>query len=347
LDGLKLIKETWVDERGRNLRCLDLKTLPLTPEHGTGWPWVYQNSGAPETASDGSEWPKISVITPSYNQGEFIEETIRSVLLQGYPNLEYIVIDGGSSDNSVGIIKKYEPWLSCMISEPDQGQADAINKGFALATGEILAWLNSDDTYAPDALWTAGDFLTKHPAVGMVYSDCRIVDEDGAEISTWQSKEFSFAAELCFPNLIPQPTVFFRRTVMNEAGFLNTRLHYAFDYEFWLRIGLLFNIKRIRGISANFRSHSRSKTVSEIDRFWPEVFQVLNTVFSSALLPVDLKALKKKAVSNVYFEMALQYYREYQNFKAAKTVMKSIKHNPWQLIRLVKVNRLRKARQSA
>src|ERR1700738_1526878 len=110
----------------------------------TGWPWTTETPRLPAVRPDGSRWPRITIVTPSFNQGQFIEETIRSVLLQGYPNLEYIIIDGGSTDNTVEIIKKYEPWIACWVSEKDRGQSDALNKGFARATGQILAWLCSD-----------------------------------------------------------------------------------------------------------------------------------------------------------------------------------------------------------
>src|SRR5947207_6789592 len=129
-----------------------LDDLPAPPSGRKGWPWTEATPKAPEKSTPNFSWPRISIVTPSFNQGQFIEETIRSVLLQGYPNLEYIIIDGGSTDNTVGVIKKYEPWLAYWVSEKDRGQCDAINKGFARATGDIFAWLCSDDVYAPGAL---------------------------------------------------------------------------------------------------------------------------------------------------------------------------------------------------
>ena len=131
---------------------LTLKDLPLPPPEKLEWPWTEQSEPLSERIPDNSEWPRISIVTPSYNQGQFIEETIRSVLLQGYPNLEYIIIDGGSTDNSVEIIRKYEPWLTYWVSQPDKGQTDAIQKGFNLSTGVVWNWLNSDDLLEPNAL---------------------------------------------------------------------------------------------------------------------------------------------------------------------------------------------------
>src|SRR6185312_15779847 len=122
-----------------------LDELPRSPRGKNGWPWTEPTSKSEVFVQPRSIGPRVSIVTPSYNQGQFIEETIRSVLLQGYSNLEYIVIDGGSTDNTVEIIKRYEPWLSYWVSEPDAGQTNAINKGFAVATGEIFGFINSDD----------------------------------------------------------------------------------------------------------------------------------------------------------------------------------------------------------
>src|SRR4030042_6265175 len=126
------------------MRCPTLKELPSPPQGKTGWPWTEESPQLHNTMPDGSPWPKISIVTPSFNQGQFIEETIRSVLLQGYSDLEYIIIDGGSKDDSIELIRKYEKWLTYWVSEPDHGQSHAINKGFRKASGEIVAWLNSD-----------------------------------------------------------------------------------------------------------------------------------------------------------------------------------------------------------
>src|SRR5262245_11264512 len=132
------------------MRCPQLSELPPPPANKKGWPWTEECAQLPDRMPDGSEWPRISIVTPSYNQGAFLEETLRSVLLQGYPNLEYVVIDGGSRDCSVDVIKKYERWIRYWVSEPDRGQSHAINKGFEKTNGDILAYINSDDAYLPD-----------------------------------------------------------------------------------------------------------------------------------------------------------------------------------------------------
>jgi glycosyltransferase involved in cell wall biosynthesis len=143
------------------LRHLTLFELPPPPAGKTGWPWTEETPALPAARSDGSAWPRITIVTPSYNQGQFIEETIRSVILQGYHDLEYIIIDGGSRDQSVEIIKQYEPWLTYWVSEQDRGQSHAINKGFDRSTGLILGWLNSDDVLLPNALATVAAALPR------------------------------------------------------------------------------------------------------------------------------------------------------------------------------------------
>lgn len=145
------------------MRRSTLKELPPPPSGRYGWPWTEENPRLPDTMPNGSSWPRVSIVTPSYNQAHFLEETIRSVLLQGYPNLEYIIMDGGSTDGSVDIIHKYEPWLAYWFSGKDQGQSHAINKGWAHSTGDYMAWLNSDDVYLPKSVVRAVNALQAKP----------------------------------------------------------------------------------------------------------------------------------------------------------------------------------------
>ena len=194
------------------MHCPTLSALPLPPANKRGWPWTEESPQLPNSMPDGSPWPKVSIVTPSYNQGEFLEETIRSVLLQGYPNLEYIIIDGGSQDNSVEIIKKYEPWLAYWVSELDRGQAHAINKGFKRATGEIVTWLNSDDFYARRALGSVAQSFHKQQ-VDLLYGDCFFLDSAAGEykhVKALPNSEISL-----FVGSLPQPSTFFRREVLN------------------------------------------------------------------------------------------------------------------------------------
>ena len=226
------------------MRSPTLTQLPHSP-HGksstepgfcTGWHWAEESPQLPDNMTDGSPWPRISIVTPSYNQGQFIEETIRSVLLQGYPNLEYIIIDGGSKDNSVELIKKYESWLAYWTSEKDRGQTHAINKGFKRVTGVIFAWLNSDDVYLPGALHRVANEFQAHKELVMLAGECINVDISGREISRKGSRTFDPLAVLV--SVKPaQPATFFHRRVLDEVGFLREDLHYPLDREYVLRIG--------------------------------------------------------------------------------------------------------------
>lgn len=206
-------------------------------------------------------YPRISIVTPSYNQGQFLEQAVLSVLNQDYPNLEYIIMDGGSTDNSVEIIKKCENRLAYWVSEPDNGQSDAINKGFKITTGEILAWLNSDDVYMPGALLTVGRYFLKHPKADVLYGDQRDIDESGNVFRATRSLAFSKLGLLSRAGSIPQPAAFFRKHVLEKVGYLDTELEYCMDYDFFLRIA--FNgckIVHVPKTLAKFRYHSTSKT---------------------------------------------------------------------------------------
>lgn len=246
-------------------KALTCDDLPAPPPGKSGWPWTEHSVLLPPRMPDGSEWPRISIVTPSYNQGQFIEETIRSVLLQGYPNLEYIVIDGGSTDNSVEIIKKYELFLDYWISEKDRGQSHAINKGFKLSTGEIIAFLNSDDLYMPITLYTIIQCFLKNTAASFICGQTKFIDENSRHTKGFEKlfqvelNTFTMT-ETCH---IAQPSTFFRRLVLEEIGYFNENLHYSFDYELWLRAYLLnYNFISVSDILSQFRLHDSSKTIS-------------------------------------------------------------------------------------
>ena len=190
--------------------CPTLKELPITfCKDKKDWPWTEESDKLPERMPNGSPWPKISIITPSYNQGMYIEETIRSVLLQGYPNLEYIIIDGGSTDNSVEIIKKYEKWISFWVSEPDEGQTNALNKGFNKSTGEIVAWLNSDDYYLINTFNKLIKFINENPSAFIYYGDLIFFHEKTDETEIVKSSSFNIADQIRH-KIIMQPGSFWR-----------------------------------------------------------------------------------------------------------------------------------------
>ena len=216
----------------------------------------------------------VSIVTPSYNQARFIEGTIQSVLSQDYPQIEYLVVDGGSTDHSADIIRRYADRLTGWVSEKDRGQTDAINKGFARATGEILAWINSDDTYEPGAVSAAVEFLREHPEVGMVYGDCNYINEQGEVIGRFHSKQTSYRRIRQGYNHIPQQTMFFRAELWKQLGPLDPSFHFAMDYDLWTRIAARSEIKYGPQTWANFRLHTSAKTLMADDRFWPEMLRV-------------------------------------------------------------------------
>lgn len=232
--------------------------FPPAPEGRSGWPWNDISEPLPATMPDGPLWPKISVVTPSFNQGQFIEETIRSVLLQGYPNLEYIVMDGGSTDGTIDIIKKYEPWLTYWVSEADAGQSAAINKGLNFGTGEIFAWINSDDFYSPNMLTQAAIYLALHPEVGMIYGDRNVVDQL-SRIVDFQRYFHFFRWQLRYMSGIPQETTFFKAEIFKKAGLLDDQLQYAMDLDLWWRVSKVTKIHYIPGFIGNYRNHRATK----------------------------------------------------------------------------------------
>ena len=222
-----------------------------------------------------TETPLVSIITPSFNQARYLEATINSVLGQDYPRIEYIIVDGGSTDGSVDVIQKYAGRLAWWVSEQDKGQTDAINKGFNRATGEILAWLNSDDTYNPRAVGQAVKYLIENPEVGLVYADCNFIDEDSQVIGKFNAAQTDLRRLREGYVHIPQQTMFFRAKYWKELGPLDPSFYFAMDYDLWTRIAARAPLKYLAGKTwANFRLHTSGKTVAADDRCWPEMLRV-------------------------------------------------------------------------
>src|ERR1043166_2568373 len=234
----------------------------------------------------------ISIITPSFNQGRFLEETIQSVLSQeGDFFLEYIVIDGGSTDNSVDIIRRYDEGIRNgtirarsrgssfqWVSEKDRGQAEAINKGFRRATGDLVAWINSDDTYLPGTLPKILQYFNQRQDAMILVGDAIVIDESGRRISKYIAEFLSYERMIAVwegrGNTIPQPSVFFRRLVLETVGLLDTSLSYTMDFDFFLRCSSLFTFSRLPEALATYRIHASSKTMSGYDAMAWESYKV-------------------------------------------------------------------------
>jgi glycosyltransferase involved in cell wall biosynthesis len=209
------------------------------------------------------QWPRISIVTPSYNQGHFLEETITSILDQDYPNLEYIIIDGGSSDNSLEIIKKYEHRIDYWTSEPDRGQGDAIIKGFMKASGEIWAWQNSDDRYGQSALERVAEHFLANPHIELLFGGWRVIDTDGRPFSEHRYRRFSMISLRAGLQVPTQPAAFFKRRAYDRVGGIDPRWHQTMDYDLYVRIANKHNVAIIPDILGDFRIHADSKTVSD------------------------------------------------------------------------------------
>jgi glycosyltransferase involved in cell wall biosynthesis len=218
--------------------------------------------------------PLVSIVTPSFNQVNFLEETICSVLDQNYENLEYIIVDGGSTDGSLEIIKKYSDQLAWWVSEPDKGQTDAINKGFAKANGDILAWLNSDDTYLQGSISEAVGYLEAHPDVGAVYGDCNLINKEGEILGKFPARQTDYRRLMRGYVHIPQQATFFRGDLWRIVGPLDPSFYFAMDFDLWVRLSKQAPLQYYHRLWANFRLHGDAKTVESDDRCWPEMVEV-------------------------------------------------------------------------
>jgi len=229
------------------------------PPHGEkkGWPWVESEMSVDR--DDGIVWPRITLITASYNKEGYIEEAIRSVLLQNYPNLEYIIIDGGSTDNSIEIIKKYRKWLAYWVSEPDRGQANAINKGIKKASGEIVSWVHADDMLFPGACHEMAKAFMAHHNTALIYGE-------GAKIDKNNKVEKKVLSQKYNPDLLKtkcylfQPSTFIKRSALEKTGLLDESLHYWMDWDLYLRICRYNPAYRIDRKIGMWRAHEETKT---------------------------------------------------------------------------------------
>ncbi|MFH1447192.1 MAG: glycosyltransferase family 2 protein [Chloroflexota bacterium] len=241
-----------------------------------------------------SSQPLVSIITPSFNQAAYLEQTICSVLEQDYPRIEYLVIDGGSTDGSLEIIQKYAHNLAGWVSEADRGQADAINKGFQRVSGEIVAWLNSDDLYHPGAASAAVAAFKRNPQAGLVFSDVDSIDETGKTFNRMHYSDWGLEDLMIF-RIIGQAGVFMRRSKLEQAGMLDTDYHFLLDHHLWLRIGLVTALAYVPGEPwAAARFHAAAKNVALATQFGEEAYRIVtwmegNPEFAPLMWPIRRK----------------------------------------------------------
>ena len=252
-----------------------LRDLPPPPAGKTGWPWTEETPPA-----EGAVWPRITLVTPSYNQGRYIEETIRSVLLQGYPDLEYVVFDGGSTDETVEILRRYDPWITRWVSEPDRGQTHAIAKGLGAATGVLFNWINSDDQLAPSALQTVGRiWIDEQPH--LVVGRARTLTTDRRVVHEWLPRAPRRPTDFLNPGavVLAQPSTYLSTAMLREIGGVREDLHYVMDWELYLRATL-----RLRGglraaeteaLLSTALEHPAAKTSANSAAFGEEVKRVV------------------------------------------------------------------------
>ena len=239
---------------------------------------------------------KFSIITPSFNQADYLEETINSVLEQNYLQVEYMIVDGASSDGSVGIIKKHSEHLTWWVSEIDAGQADAINKGFSRATGEIIAWLNSDDVYLPDTLAKVAELFEKNPDAGIIYGDVLSIDGEGNPINVQRFSPYK-VDDLAAFKIISQPAVFMRRSILEQAGHLDLNYHFLLDHHLWLRMAQIAPMIYTPETLAKARYHDDAKNIAHAERFGKEAFKILEWMHTQPLLVNILRKQKKKILA--------------------------------------------------
>jgi glycosyltransferase involved in cell wall biosynthesis len=257
-----------------------IEDLPQPPKGKTGFPWTTaQWTDLPINLTE--NLPKITIVTPSFNQGPYIEETIRSIILQGYPSLEYIVMDGGSTDETVEILKKYDKFITSWTSERDAGQSDAINKGLQKSTGDLFNWINSDDILAPNALRIVADNFIKNREAHAVCGYYFFMGDTVPSTQKQRLKIFDDLEKTLTLGSMSQPPLFWRMDVMRELKVVNQRLNYTMDWEMWHRFWLTLDkpkVVMIDDVLAHFRWHDTSKSVSALTGFHGEQMNLLGLI---------------------------------------------------------------------
>lgn len=271
--------------------------------------------------------PLVSIITPSYNQVAYLEQTIQSVLAQDYQPVEYLIIDGASQDGSVDIIQEYSEQINWWVSEADKGQAEAINKGLARAKGEIVAWLNSDDLLLPGAISQAVDALGKYPEAGMVFGDAITIDPGGRPLNRLTFGDWGLRELMRF-QIICQPAAFMRRSILQKAGHLDPSFHYMLDHELWLRIASLGSVKHVNQLWAAARHHPGAKNVAQPAGFSQETLQLLTWIKNQPDLAESVEHDRRHILGGAYRLIARYFLDGGMGKESLKYYLRALRHWP-------------------
>ncbi|MDP2966076.1 MAG: glycosyltransferase family 2 protein [Pelolinea sp.] len=275
--------------------------------------------------------PLVTIITPSFNQAKFLSATYKSVISQSYPNIEYFIVDGGSTDGSVELIREWatsaKNRLNWWVSEKDNGQAEAINKGFSRSNGEIVAWLNSDDLYMKGAVEKAVNAFQTNPDVGLIFSNVFSIDADGNLINAMRYREWGLNDLMAF-NIIGQPGVFMRKEALDAVGNLDPVYHYLLDHQLWLRIAVRYKIKYVDDFFAAARFHSEAKNVALAAEFGQEAFRIVDWMKSQPDLLQTFAANRRKILAGAFRFSARYQLDGGENYKSFNHYLKSFWFHP-------------------
>ena len=279
------------------------------------------------------KFPLVSIVTPAYNQAAFLRDTIESVLSQDYPNIEYIVFDDGSTDETRKVLEEFDGRVR-WESHANMGQTPTINKGWKALTGDIVAWLNSDDTFLPGAIGRAAGYLLNNPGTQIVFGDTLFTEADGTPIEPsrplplFSYENFVVSCE----NPIAQPSAFIRREVIENTGLLDPYYYYFMDWDFWLRAGMRNRIDYIPELLSTYRLHSESKTVAEARKAAPELERMYRKFFARDDLPDNIRKLEKKAMANMCFTSGGYYLNGGDEKSAARMAWSALRAYPQMLL---------------
>lgn len=303
----------------------------MTGDLRRGWPYEADSPDADVLAE--RDWPRVTLVTPSFQQAAFLELTILSVLNQGYPHLDYFVFDGGSTDGSLAILQRYSEKLTDWESVPDEGQAYAINKGWRRASGTYLWWLNSDDLLAPGSLFKSVRYLEEHPDKGMVYGDLDIIDETGCILERRRYQAFDYPHVLRTGQDIPQAGALMRQTCLESAGFLNEDLHLVMDLDYWHRLALGgIHVAHLSEPLAYFRVYDETKTQSSPVNLIGERCQVARWICSHPSFQEEYSHLEHDVWSNTYAACARGYAKAGAFAEGLRACWRSLLRRPLRLL---------------